>query len=396
MTTDSKARTVLVVGAGYAGLEVCLQLQRDKSVQLVLVDARQQFMLHKMSALRAATAGSSWIDKTLVPSNKLTGVKFVQGKLVKIHSAHNFVVLHTGEEIHYDYLVMCTGARNFSPAEPPLSITTRESTVAYYARTQAAIAKANKICIYGAGLVGIELAGEILHKYAGRKSVLLVKPANHSLLGGVALTSQQEQSMLDLLSSAKHLLYLPDEQIQSPPVPTGDWSEASPLVEMGDSPVVFQSGKRLEDCDLVIFCLGGRFAPELVSTVPNSWLHVLTGEIKIAGTFQVHDTPNAFALGDVAKTGHAKLASMHMADAKEVADNIRRLATGQEPVVSANLDLTESFAPPAPKGQVVVSFGPNKGRTFWVGSGHTSGSWFTWAVKARHLYAGYIASRYRH
>ncbi|KAH9259664.1 hypothetical protein BASA81_002086 [Batrachochytrium salamandrivorans] len=394
MTT--KTRTVLVVGAGYAGLEVCLCLQQDQSIQLILVDARQQFMLHKMSALRAATVGSTWIDKTLIPSNKLKRVKFVQGKLVKIHSADNFVVLHTGEEIHYDYIVLCTGARNFSPAEPPLSITTRESTVAYFTRTQAAIAKANKIVIYGAGLVGIELAGEILHKYAGNKSVLLVKPQNHSLLGGVTLNSQQEQSMLDLLSGTKHLLYLPDEQIKFPPVPTGDWSEASPLVEMGDSPVVFQSGKQLEDCDLVIFCLGGRFAPELVSMVPNSWLHVLTGEIKIAGTFQVHDTPNAFALGDVAKTGHAKLASMHMADAKEVANNIKRLVAGQEPIVSTNLDLTESFAPPVPKGQVLVSFGPSKGRTFWMGSGTTSGNWFTWAAKSRHLFVGYIASRYRH
>ncbi|KAH9262707.1 hypothetical protein BASA82_000257 [Batrachochytrium salamandrivorans] len=365
-TMTTKTRTVLVVGAGYAGLEVCLCLQQDQSIQLILVDARQQFMLHKMSALRAATVGSTWIDKTLIPSNKLKRVKFVQGKLVKIHSADNFVVLHTGEEIHYDYIVLCTGARNFSPAEPPLSITTRESTVAYFTRTQAAIAKANKIVIYGAGLVGIELAGEILHKYAGNKSVLLVKPQNHSLLGGVTLNSQQEQSMLDLLSGTKHLLYLPDEQIKFPPVPTGDWSEASPLVEMGDSPVVFQSGKQLEDCDL------------------------------IAGTFQVHDTPNAFALGDVAKTGHAKLASMHMADAKEVANNIKRLVAGQEPIVSTNLDLTESFAPPVPKGQVLVSFGPSKGRTFWMGSGTTSGNWFTWAAKSRHLFVGYIASRYRH
>jgi hypothetical protein len=56
----------------------------------------------------------------------------------------------------------------------------------------------------------------------------------------------------------------------------------------------------------------------MVDIFPSSWLHVLSGELKIDETFKVGTSTNAFALGDVAKTGHAKLGFEHFKDAEVV------------------------------------------------------------------------------
>jgi NADH dehydrogenase FAD-containing subunit len=78
------AKHVVVVGAGYAGLSVCKALVKDKTIKITLVDMREGFMLHKWAALRSATFGGDWIDKAFVPSDKLSNVTFVQGRLLKV------------------------------------------------------------------------------------------------------------------------------------------------------------------------------------------------------------------------------------------------------------------------------------------------------------------------
>jgi hypothetical protein len=71
-----------------------------------------------------------------------------------------------------------------------------------------AIEKAPKIVVYGAGLVGIEMAGEILDRYAGKKSVLLVKAKNHTLGGGAGMIKAQEEQVRKMMKSSPNFRYV--------------------------------------------------------------------------------------------------------------------------------------------------------------------------------------------
>lgn len=384
----AEKKTVLVIGGGYAGLSVCKALQHEASVHVILVDPREGFLLHKFSALRAATFANEWIPKTLIPNNKFKNITIKQARLMHIDSAAQTAKLSTDEEeVHYDALVMCTGARNFSPGEPPMSITSVADTHAYFQRTHDCISKAEKILIYGSGLVAIEFAGEILDRYAGgKKTVLMVKPRNHTLCGAIALTAKQESNLLHLITSNRNFHFIADEEIKFPALPDMDWTEAEPCVEMPEDnkQVQFTSGRQVKGVDLVVFCMGGRFALGMVNMVPNGWLHVQSGEIKITNTFQIEGCENAFALGDVAKTGHAKLGYMHMSDAPLVAENVKRFLHGQPCKPSTNVD-DQTENKKLTGALVGITFGRSKGRLFKA-DGTTRGNWWTTYMKSRNLF----------
>ena len=200
-------KTVVIIGLGYAGLSLAKLLDADGSVHVIGIDVRENFMLHKWGALRAAVAGGEvWKKRVLIPTDgkgMFKNTRIIQDRVVSIKEEEKCVLLEKGEQISYDVLVIASGARNFSPGEPPIDITSREGTLEFFQKTGERLREAKHIMVAGSGPVAVELCGE-LRTYL-KKDVLITLAMESELLSNVEppLTKKGKESLLKLLASAK-------------------------------------------------------------------------------------------------------------------------------------------------------------------------------------------------
>jgi apoptosis-inducing factor 2 len=174
MADSSQVRpTVVVLGGGYAGVQVAQPL--DDVADVVLVEPRDDFM-HNVAALRALV-DPSWLERIYLPYTGLLGRgRVIRDRAVKADADR--VLLASGAELSPDYLVLATGSGYPFPAKTDVPST--EAAHDRVRRTHAALAAAGRVLLLGAGPVGIELAGEIKAVWP-RKRVTLVDVADDVL-----------------------------------------------------------------------------------------------------------------------------------------------------------------------------------------------------------------------
>ena len=231
MTTTPKK--VVILGLGYSGAAVAKFLEKfPKEVELTIVSPRE-FLLHKIAALRAATAtNQGWRDRVMVPAQKsLKHAKFVKALAIRVVPNENKVELSNGQTLSYDILVVATGSRNFSPAEPPVQITSREETNKFYLDMKQQLSAANNIVIVGSGPVAIELAGEIREEYPDKKLTIVTR-SKHVLHTLTPLPKKGIDHVSTRLEKNNIGLILNDEVI-SHPLPT-DLLDGTPVVKITD------------------------------------------------------------------------------------------------------------------------------------------------------------------
>ena len=172
MTHSFPARpTVVVLGGGYAGIQVARPL--DDLADVVLVEPKDDFV-HNVAALRALV-DPAWLERIYLPYTGLLG----RGRVIKdraVKADADRVVLASGAELFPDYLVLATGSGYPFPAKPDLAdpdLTSTEAAHAKVRNTHAALAGAGRVLLLGAGPVGIELAGEIKAVWPGKQVTLV-------------------------------------------------------------------------------------------------------------------------------------------------------------------------------------------------------------------------------
>ena len=153
MTHSSPARpTVVVLGGGYAGIQVARPL--DDLADVVLVEPKDDFV-HNVAALRALV-DPSWLERIYLPYTGLLGRgRVIRDRAVKADADR--VVLASGAELFPDYLVLATGSGYPFPAKSDVPGT--EAAHGKVRSTHAMLAAAGRVLLLGAGPVGIELAG---------------------------------------------------------------------------------------------------------------------------------------------------------------------------------------------------------------------------------------------
>ncbi|GAA3526184.1 hypothetical protein GCM10022222_06410 [Amycolatopsis ultiminotia] len=166
---------MVVVGGGYGGIEVAKAL--DDVADVVLVEPRDTFV-HHVAALRALT-DARWSARIFLPYQGLLR----RGRIVRDRAARvsaGLVELESGTRLDADHLVLATGSGYPFPAkfaEPDAA-----AAQAHLARDRAHLAEAERVVLFGAGPVGLELAGEIVAAWPA-KPVTLVDPAADLLTG---------------------------------------------------------------------------------------------------------------------------------------------------------------------------------------------------------------------
>ncbi|GFG67005.1 dehydrogenase [Mycobacterium kubicae] len=163
---------VVVVGGGYAGTVAANHLRMRDDVDITLVNSRPVFVerirLHQL----AAGTGTATVDyDTLLGA----GVQLVVDTVERIDAADRKVVLSSGTQLTYDYLIYAVGSTAGAPSVPGAaeyahSVADLESTkrLRYLLADQRPDAP---VTVVGGGLTGIEAASELAEQ--GRRVTLV-------------------------------------------------------------------------------------------------------------------------------------------------------------------------------------------------------------------------------
>ncbi|HEY6479015.1 MAG TPA: FAD-dependent oxidoreductase, partial [Streptosporangiaceae bacterium] len=356
MSGSSPARpSVVVIGGGYAGVNVAKSL--DDVADVVLVEPKDAFV-HNVAALRALV-DPGWLPRIYLPyGGLLSHGRVVQDRAAKVDAGR--VVLASGEELPADYLVLATGSSYPFPAKSDVdrTVDAHEKTLG----THAALAAAGRVLLVGAGAVGIELAGEIKAVWPS-KQVTLVDVAD-DVLGGPFRPELKAELRRQLAELGVPVL-LGSPLVTAPPTEPG---------ELRTFTVQTQAGTEVT-ADIWFRCYGVIPVSDYLAG-GLAGARGADGHIEVTPTLQVAGQDRVFALGDVS-TADRKVAGAAGRQAVVVAGNIRALieagsgaagdagAAGEAGPAAGAAGLSEYQ--PAPPG-IVVPIGPEGG------SGQRAGS----------------------
>src|SRR6201995_1685772 len=178
-TAPSKLHRVVVVGAGFGGLEATFGL-RGAPVSITLVDRRNhhlfQPLLYQVATASLSPSEIAWPIRSLFRGRPEVTTLFAT--VTGVDAAEKRVLLEDGDGLPYDTLVLATGARHayfghdeWEPFAPGLK--TLEDATTLRRRILVAFERAERetdpqrraalltFVIVGAGPTGVELAGTI-------------------------------------------------------------------------------------------------------------------------------------------------------------------------------------------------------------------------------------------
>jgi len=353
--------SVVVIGGGYAGVNAAKAL--DEAADVVLVDPKDAFV-HNIGALRALVE-PSFLPRIFLPYDQLLARgRVARDRAVEVTARR--VVLASGEAIAADYIVLATGSRYPFPAKT--DATNATEAIDDYRAAYGDLARAARVLLVGAGPVGIELAGEITSKWPDKRVTVLDLVGD--LLGGQYRPDLRAELRGQLVDLGVELV-LGEGLRQFPPTSAN---------ELATFTVTTDSGRQIT-ADIWFQCFG-------VSPVSDYLGDDLAaarrpdGSVTVGPTLQVAGHDNVFAIGDVSAFD-AKMAGVAGRQAKVVADNIIKMANGEEPT---------DYQPIGPA--IMVPVGPNGGSGLLPGEEELVSRERVAAMKGRDLmidrYAGIL------
>ncbi|KAN0105956.1 FAD/NAD(P)-binding domain containing protein [Hyaloscypha variabilis] len=294
------AKTVVILGAGWAGLPLAHKLlkytlPKVKELKVILVSPNTHFYWN-LAAVRGIIPGTFTDDQLFLPIQ--TGFarypdssfQFVLGKASGIESESNLVKITKNDgvetSLYYDQLVIATGSQILSdlPFKP---VGTYEATLESLHSLQKQIDAAKSIVVAGAGPTGVETAGEIAAHYGTAKEVTLIIGGDHALEASNVLPSVSQTVEKDLQKLGVKL-------IRKTKV------DGTHAVEKGEGSSVKQTSITLSNGNTIVADLYlPLFGVKLnTSFVPANFLDS-TGSIILDKTMRVTGTKNIWGIGDV-------------------------------------------------------------------------------------------------
>ena len=338
MEQETKKR-IVVVGGGFAGINVIQALAKDKDFMITLVDKNNYHffppLLYQVSTAFIEPSNISYPFRRLFQEKE--NIRFHLGSLVRVNPENNEIETDTGT-ISYDFLVLALGTEtNYfgmqNVKDDSLPMKTIDEALNLRNQLLLNMEKAVKekdqqkrdsylnIVIAGGGPTGVELAGMLAE--LGQNIAVKEYPE-----------IQDFRSHLYLIDAGPVLLAPMSKKAQA---------EATEVLEkLGvhiilntavkdyvDGKVVLADGRTIETCSL-IWASGvvAREVPGLPKEVIGRGRRIMVDEFN-----RVQGTGNIFALGDLClqttdkafPNGHPQVAQVAIQQGEQLARNFRRV-----------------------------------------------------------------------
>jgi NADH:ubiquinone reductase (H+-translocating) len=332
-------KKLVVVGGGFAGINLIKKLAKDKRFQITLVDKNNYHffppLLYQVSTAFIEPSNISYPFRRMFQEKE--NVRFHMGTLQRVDVANNTVETDNGILV-YDYLVLALGTetnyfgmQNVQQAALPMktideALNLRNTLLLNMEKAVKAKDKAERdrllnIVIAGGGPTGVELAGMLaeLGSNIARKeypeltdwgSHLYLVDAGKTLLSPMSIKAQKEANdVLDKLGV--HIIL------------------NTSVKDYTDNKVILSDGRTIETASLI--WASGVVAREVPGLPKEA---VGRGRRLIVDAYnQVLGTKNVFAIGDLClqttdetfPNGHPQVAQVAIQGGEKLARNLMRL-----------------------------------------------------------------------
>eukprot|EP01111_Echinosteliopsis_oligospora_P010914 TRINITY_DN3483_c0_g1_i1.p1 TRINITY_DN3483_c0_g1~~TRINITY_DN3483_c0_g1_i1.p1 ORF type:complete len:398 (+),score=89.09 TRINITY_DN3483_c0_g1_i1:121-1314(+) len=159
-------RKVVVIGGGFAG--TCAAQMLEDFYQVTLIDTKEYFEFTP-SVLRTIVDPAHVKRLQVLHTHYLRHSNVIQREVTSVQEKQ--VLLNDGRTVPYDYLIINTGSTYTAPfKESKVISSARANTLR---ESNYTIRKAKSVLIIGGGLVGVEMAAEIVCHFQGKEVILV-------------------------------------------------------------------------------------------------------------------------------------------------------------------------------------------------------------------------------
>ncbi|KAI2473867.1 FAD/NAD(P)-binding domain-containing protein [Annulohypoxylon bovei var. microspora] len=380
-------KTVVILGAGYAGLPLAHYLvsrtaAKDPDLRVVLVSPHTHFYwaLASVRVVLPADQHALPEDRYLIPiadgfarhPRGAAQFEFVAGAAKQLRPDRSSVTVAlndgTETEIAYHTLIVATGT-SYADGLPWKALGTTEDTRAAIANLRAEIDAASSVVVVGAGPTGVEFAGELGAAYAksGKKKITLLStealPLEPRIQENVRTTAKHELEKLGVE-------YIGNARVTSTSTPKSGGGKKEIKITLSSAGNKSAPTTKTLTADLVIPTYGTTyntsFAPPSMHS-PSS-----PGRLLQDASLRSPSHPNIFIVGDAG--------ALQPAQVVYAEQQARHLMTQFKSYFASG-----AVAPYAvdPKVMYTVTFGPGRG-TGQVGRFQLP-SLLIWWFKGRYL-----------
>ncbi|WP_288445871.1 NAD(P)/FAD-dependent oxidoreductase [uncultured Chryseobacterium sp.] len=334
---------ILIVGGGFAGINLIKSLKNDKRFRITLVDKNNYHffppLIYQVATSFIEASNISYPFRKLFSENK--NVKFHMGSLLRVNPESRTIDTDTGT-LSYDYLVLALGTEsNFFGMEnvKRCALPMKNIEEALYLRNHILLTleeaarnknikeaeKLQNIVIAGGGPTGVELAGMLaeMGKYIAQKEYPEIKLGLSNLYLIDALpTLLSPMSQLAQKTAYEKLKELGVKILLN--VSVKDYT---------DNKVILSDGSSIET-ETLIWTSGviGKEIPGLPEESIGKGRRILVDDYN-----KVVETANIYAVGDLClmlseekyPKGHPQLAQVAIQQGKNLAANFKRIEDGK-------------------------------------------------------------------
>ena len=317
-------KPIVIVGAGFAGITVALNLKNlNPSLPILVVDSESNFIFKPLmyevlsKEIRVWEARPKFAD---IFSD--AGITFLKNCLTKISLKENILEFSDELKLNYQYLVICTGSIPNSFEIKGVNencyffndFKDLNKLNSFLKKSQKTLSN-EKLFIVGAGPSGIELACKIKDMFRDQFEINLIEKSNEILNKNKFFNREQAERALE---KRKINVFL-NSSVQ-------EVSETKVSIKNED-------GITSLDKDIVIWTAGVK--PNLFYLESDD-VTKKNGRILVNNNFQIENYHNCFAIGDISIIAGMEdlpiTAQVAMQEGNHLAKNLELLIQGKDPL----------------------------------------------------------------
>ncbi len=285
---------VVIIGGGFAGSVVAQSL--ENTFRVTLIDTKDYFEFTP-GILRTLVEPEHCNNIQVLHKTYLTKTTIIKGQVTHITPHAVFI---GNKKIPFQYLIIATGSSYTLPIKAQnVVLSTRVDILKKYHRT---LEQSKSILIIGGGLVGVELAAEILCAYPEKKVTIV--HAKSTLLERMPLRARTYAHAW--LQKRHAVLFLKERVLH------------------GTKKTFTTNTERTITADIAFQCTGIRLNTAFMKKTFSNMLDE-KNRLCVTNTLQLEGYPAIFAGGDITNIAEEKTAQNAVCHAQTIVQNIRAL-----------------------------------------------------------------------